>query len=142
MNSSNTYILSNQPIKEDCNSCIHNKVCRYKDNFMESLKSLEVKLDSFIKIRYECDYYQSNMYSNFPDIRYLNLNQGSNSDACRDCDFGKSISGKSPSEYIGDIPCDYCLNNPNLPYCKASSNQTTIKERQVINEEFGESKNV
>ena len=144
--SSNSY-LNDMAFKKECSTCSHNNVCKYKDEFMKKLNSLDLAVDSFIRLSCECVYYSSNRYNT---ITYRNLPQygdytSINADDCSNCDFRKKLL--TDGTYIGDAPCDFCSKNPYKITCLNSikntdtsdvlsinTNSSTLKSRQIINE--------
>lgn len=129
-------------VKEDCSSCIHNTVCKYKEEFMKHLNSIDVPSDSFIKMRCECIHYQSSVLNRGLLISYgdnlSTLTPVSESNNCAECDFYKRYL-TSTEPYIGDSPCEWCSKNPYKVSCSGSITATTArnavpKKKTIINE--------
>ena len=133
--SNSSYIYNNT---EDCSTCRHSEVCRYKDEFMRKLKSLDLNSESFIRLKCECIHYLANTYN----ITYkesngirgiLDVSMPVNDD-CSTCDFMKKLL--TDGSYIGDSPCDYCGRNPYKLTCNTTSSSADILKntKVVINE--------
>lgn len=130
--------IYNKPEKEDCASCIHSSVCKYKEDFMKKLASIDFSAESFIRLRCECIHYQPQQY-NYREITWLNnLNSintslNDNQDGCSNCDFMKKLL--TDGNYIGDAPCEWCSKNPHKVTCGTGAAISSIPHKKtVINE--------
>lgn len=120
--------------KADCSSCSHASVCKYKEEFMTKLASLDVNEDSFIRLRCDCVHYLRNSYNTIMYRHLLSDNtlNVTGIDACANCDFTKKLN--TEGAYIGDSPCEFCSHNPYRVSCSNTTNSTQQLGKTILNE--------
>lgn len=135
---SNLGLVYNQ--SQDCHSCDHQHVCKYKEEFLKKLNSLDLSAESFIRLRCECIHYKQQT-CNYREITWLNSSDPLdtiyqvNKDDCSNCDFMKKLI--NDGSYIGDSPCEWCSKNPYKVSCESntlSAASTAARTKTIINE--------
>ena len=140
---SNLSLTYNQ--SQDCHSCDHQAVCKYRDEFLKKLSSLDISDSHFIRMRCECIHYKQQTY-NYRDITWLNSSDpidtiyNVNKDDCSNCDFMKTLL--RDGSYIGDSPCEWCAKNPYKVSCNPTvlnSDTGAARTKTIINESISAS---
>lgn len=124
-----------------CSQCLHATVCKYKESFEETWNKYNAyeKCDDVAVINVSCKhFYSANFLSNARLMEYGDLSTAisqKSEKSCAECDFYKNYlaSGKS---YIGDSPCQWCLNYPYKLTCQTSTTASVNRtpEKTILNE--------
>lgn len=110
-----------------CDSCAHEKMCKYKEEFIECAANIEkLNKPDFMKVSFDCKYYSESKPTpkEFKLPNFTTTSTNSRKD-CNDCDFYNKYILKGQT-YIGDSPCQWCDKYPFRVTCDSNSDITCI----------------
>lgn len=130
-----------------CNSCKHEKICKFKKDFIiaeDGFYNEEVELnknfkeENLIKISVNCKFYsplESIFITKTIDIPKDTFESPwPITDPCENCAWHKSMLTRT-SPYIGDTPCEFCSANKWRLTCLDKSTASTSLESNSIEKE-------
>lgn len=131
-----------------CDSCQHEKMCKFKTDFIiaetvlqekEADVNKKFKEDDLIKVEINCKFYSmlDDIFTKKPiDISLSPLTPPYTlADPCASCEWHKSMLTRT-TPYIGDSPCEWCVNNKfkatwNTPSISTNSSSSISTEKDM-----------
>lgn len=96
-------------MNNNCDNCIHSKVCIYKQRYQEIYTTLKLKNEEPFSIELKCKEYESNILNGYTKDFEIGIMPLKSSVSCEGCSIYEDI--KNGKTVVNDA-CSFCSKSP------------------------------